>query len=52
MQLVERLGFDAVDGGSLDESWRIQMGTPGFITDLGAAELRRALSETRIEQSA
>jgi predicted dinucleotide-binding enzyme len=27
MQLIEELGFDAVDAGSLDESWRQQPGT-------------------------
>ena len=52
MQLVETLGFDAIDGGSIDESWRIEMGTPGFTTDLGAADLRRALSAAKVEQTA
>lgn len=45
MQLVEELGFDAVDGGSLEESWRQQPGTPVYATDLDAANVRRALAK-------
>jgi len=40
MLLVEELGFDAVDDGSLHESWRQQPGTPGYGTDLPADKLR------------
>ena len=40
MDLVEELGFDAVDGGSLRESWRQQPGTPAYCTDFAAAKLR------------
>jgi hypothetical protein len=39
------LGFDPVDGGDLDESWRQQPGTPAYGQDLEAAALRRALAE-------
>jgi predicted dinucleotide-binding enzyme len=45
MRLVEELGFDPVDAGGLDESWRQQPGTGVYTTDLGATDLRRALSE-------
>lgn len=45
MGLVEELGFDAVDAGSLGESWRQQPGTPVYATDLDADSLRRALEE-------
>src|SRR5919106_2394514 len=45
LRLVEDLGFDAVDAGSLDESWRQQPGTPVYTTDLDAEGVRRALSE-------
>jgi predicted dinucleotide-binding enzyme len=41
MQLVEELGFDAVDGGSLRESWRQQPGTPVYGTNLSAAEIQQ-----------
>ena len=43
MQLVEQLGFDAVDAGGLDESWRQQPGTPVYTMDLNAEGVRRAL---------
>jgi hypothetical protein len=45
MQLIDDLGFDAVDAGSLDQSWRQQPGTPVYTTDLDADGVRRALSE-------
>ncbi|MBC7666362.1 MAG: NAD(P)-binding domain-containing protein, partial [Caulobacter sp.] len=40
MRLVEELGFDAVDDGSLHESWREQPGTPCYGADLPADKLR------------
>jgi predicted dinucleotide-binding enzyme len=43
--LVDALGFDAVDGGDLDSSWRQQPGTPAYCRDLEATALRRALAE-------
>ena len=43
MGLVEELGFDAVDAGALDDSWRQQPGTPVFGTDLDADGVRSAL---------
>jgi predicted dinucleotide-binding enzyme len=45
LRLVDDLGFDAVDGGGLDDSWRQQPGTPAYCQELGAAALRRALAE-------
>ena len=48
--LVEELGFDAVDAGGLDESWRQQPGTPVYTADLDAAGVRRALSEAKKER--
>jgi len=53
LRLVDDLGFDPVDGGDLDESWRQQPGTPAYCHDLDAAALRRALAEadrTRIAE--
>jgi predicted dinucleotide-binding enzyme len=50
LRLVDELGFDAVDAGSLDESWRQQPGTPVYGTDLDAAGLRRGLSEAKKER--
>ena len=40
MRLVEELGFDPVDDGSLHESWRQQPGTPCYGADLTADKLR------------
>ena len=40
MRLVEELGFDAVDDGSLHESWRQQPGTACYGADLPADKLR------------
>jgi predicted dinucleotide-binding enzyme len=44
MALVEELGFDAVDAGSLHESWRQQPGTPSYGADMPAAELQQHLA--------
>ena len=44
MLLVEELGFDAVDDGSLHESWRQQPGTPSYGADLPAERLREHLA--------
>ena len=43
MRLVSETGFEAVDAGPLDESWRQQPGTPAYCTELNAAELKTAL---------
>ena len=45
LRLVDDLGFDPVDGGDLDASWRQQPGTPAYCRDLDAPALRRALAE-------
>ena len=44
MALVEELGFDAVDGGSLHESWRQQPGSPLYCTDLPVADVQQHLA--------
>jgi 8-hydroxy-5-deazaflavin:NADPH oxidoreductase len=44
MKLIEDLGFDAVDAGGLDESWRQQPGTPCYTGDANALDLRSALA--------
>ncbi len=51
MQLIDELGFDAVDAGSLDQSWRQQPGTPVYTTDLDADGVRRALSQASPQRS-
>jgi 8-hydroxy-5-deazaflavin:NADPH oxidoreductase len=51
MQLIDELGFDAVDARNLDQSWRQQPGTPVYTTDLDADGVRRALSEASPQRS-
>jgi 8-hydroxy-5-deazaflavin:NADPH oxidoreductase len=46
-RLIDELGFDAVDAGGLDDSWRQQPGTPVYAADLPADKARRALSEAK-----
>ena len=50
LQLIDELGFDGVDSGSLDESWRQQPGTPVYAKDFDDAGVRRALSEPSRER--
>jgi hypothetical protein len=45
LEVVDALGFDGVDAGSLAESWRQQPGTPVYCTDYGAEGVRRALAQ-------
>ena len=52
MRLVDELGFDPVDAGGLDESWRQQPGTPVYANDFDAEGVRRALAQARKERSA
>jgi predicted dinucleotide-binding enzyme len=51
MRLIDELGFDAVDAGSLDESWRQQPGTPVYTKDLDAEGVRRALAAAKRERT-
>jgi predicted dinucleotide-binding enzyme len=50
IRLLDELGFDGVDAGGLDESWRQQPGTPVYGADLDAEGARRALSEAKRER--
>lgn len=49
--LINEIGFDAIDAGTVDESWRQQPGSPGYIKDFDADGARRALSEARKERA-
>jgi 8-hydroxy-5-deazaflavin:NADPH oxidoreductase len=51
LRLVDELGFDGVDDGGLDESWRQQPGTPVYGTDFNAEGLRRGLSQANRERT-
>ena len=50
LRLLDELGFDGVDAGGLDESWRQQPGTPVYAQDYDAEGVRRALAEASPER--
>ncbi|MDT7636314.1 MAG: 8-hydroxy-5-deazaflavin:NADPH oxidoreductase [Pseudonocardiales bacterium] len=50
--LVDQLGFEPVDGGTLDDSWRQQPGTPVYGKDYDAEGVRTALAEAPPERPA
>lgn len=50
--LIEELGFDAVDAGPLAESWRQQPGTPVYGKDFGIDGTIAALAEATGERTA
>lgn len=50
--LVDELGFDPVDAGTIAESWRQQPGTPSYGKDYNAAKLTDALAEATPERTA
>jgi predicted dinucleotide-binding enzyme len=52
MRLIDEIGFDAVDAGPIDESWRQQPGSPVYAKDYDVAGVRRALGEASKERSA
>lgn len=50
IRLIDDLGFDAVDAGTLAESWRQQPGTPVYAKDLDAERAQAALAAARRER--
>jgi hypothetical protein len=51
MSVANELGFDAVDSGSLSDSWRQQPGTPAYCTELTKEELEIALTKANKEKA-
>lgn len=45
LSLVDEIGFDALDIGTLAESWRYQPGTPAYGPDVDAATLIELLNQ-------
>ncbi len=45
--LYDELGFDTVDLGDLDESWRVDPGQPAFVTRQNLAELKANVSAAK-----
>lgn len=48
--IIDELGFDGIDAGRLDDSWRQQPGTPVYVADKDAEGVRRALGEATPER--
>ena len=44
IELLDKMGFDGLDAGSLQDSWRQEPGTPAYCTDLDLATLPAALA--------
>jgi predicted dinucleotide-binding enzyme len=51
LRLLDELGFDGIDAGGLDESWRQQPGTPVYCKDFDAEGVRLALSKASPERT-
>jgi predicted dinucleotide-binding enzyme len=51
IDLLDELGFDGVDAGTIDESWRQQPGTPVYATDHDIPGVRKALAEASRERT-
>ena len=51
MGLVDELGFDPVDAGALDESWRQQPATPVYAQDFDAQGVRDALARAQKQRA-
>ena len=49
--LVDQIGFDPVDAGTLAESWRQQPNTPVYGKDFDAEGVKKALAEASPERS-
>ncbi|MNY38025.1 hypothetical protein D3C86_1726200 [compost metagenome] len=52
MKLIDEIGFDAIDGGLLSESWRQQPGEPAYCQDLDKEKLKIALQQADISKRA
>lgn len=52
MKLIDEIGFDAIDGGPLSESWRQQPGEPAYCRDLDKDTLKSALQQADISKHA
>ncbi|MFE7234289.1 NADPH-dependent F420 reductase [Streptomyces sp. NPDC002405] len=50
--LIDQLGFDTVDTGGIDDSWRQQPGTPVYGLQAGADTVAKALAEASPERPA
>ena len=51
MGLVDGIGFDAVDAGTIHETWRQQPGSPGYCKDYDVTGVRQALAAAHSERA-
>lgn len=51
MELMDALGFDAFDAGSLKESWRQDIGEPAYCTDSSLQELPGLLAKADVAKA-
>ena len=47
--LIDDSGFDSLDYGSLQDSWRQQPGSPVYCTDLTLSQLKKSIVKARKE---
>ncbi|MCF0060721.1 NAD(P)-binding domain-containing protein [Dyadobacter chenwenxiniae] len=52
MDLIDQIGFDAIDAGLLSKSWRQQPGEPAYCRDLDKDALKSALADADISKRA
>ena len=51
LKLIDELGFDGIDAGTLADSWRQQPGSPVYGTDYDEEGVRQGLLDARRERS-
>jgi len=47
--LIDDSGFDSLDYGGLQDSWRQQPGSPVYCTDLNLTQLKKSISKAKRE---
>lgn len=52
MRIVDEMGLEPVDAGSLEESWRQQPSTPAYCCDWNANEMKEALAAAVMGEAA
>ena len=52
IDLVDKMGFDAIDAGPLSESWRSQPGTPAYCPDPTIQQLPLLLQRAKRDKAA
>ncbi|MDA0147984.1 NADPH-dependent F420 reductase [Vibrio sp. LaRot3] len=50
MALVDELGYDPIDGGSLADSWRYERSKPAYCFPFNVAEMQQALAKAKRDE--